>query len=194
MTRPRAGTATLLATAALLAAGAPAPAQPLDGTEAPETAGEAAGEAADADALGGADQGLPQSALALVSAVYSGHSLRLVDGREVVLPHVMPPGADRYRPLEDRRFDRRATEALADLVLARQVRIDLAPIARDRRGRLRARLALVEGAVAGAEDVALTLVRHGMLRVMPEPGAEPGRIAALLAAEDDARTARRTLK
>ena len=131
----------------------------------------------DPDALlGAADDGLPAAEIGVVAAVYSGNTLRLADGREVVLPHVMPPGADRFRPLEQRRFDRRATMGLADMVLGRTVRIDLAPIARDRRGRLRARLILMEGDAQPPDpaDIAVRLVTAGMVRVMPESGAYRG--------------------
>jgi endonuclease YncB( thermonuclease family) len=150
----------------------------------------------DPDALlGAADDGLPAAEIGVVAAVYSGNTLRLADGREVVLPHVMPPGADRFRPLEQRRFDRRATMGLADMVLGRTVRIDLAPIARDRRGRLRARLILMEGDAQPPDpaDIAVRLVTAGMVRVMPEPGADPARIAVLLAAERTARAGSRGL-
>lgn len=129
------------------------------------------------------DRGLPQSFLAEVAAAHSGRSLRLSDGRAVILPHILPPGADRFQPRDDRPFERRATRALADLVLGRTVRIDLALPPRDRYGRLRATVTLPDGG-----DLAERMAALGQVRVMPEPGADPARIARLLAAEETART------
>ncbi|HAJ22115.1 MAG TPA: hypothetical protein DCL95_19005 [Rhodospirillaceae bacterium] len=125
----------------------------------------------------------PLSFLATVIAVDDGRSVRLTDGRRIIMPHILPPGPDRHTPMTDTTPIRQAAQGLADLVLGQQVRVDLDAIAQDRYGRLRARLSLKE------QDVAALQARNGWVRVFPEPGADLHKIGPLLAAETAGRTA-----
>lgn len=129
--------------------------------------------------------GLAQSFAAEAQAALGARALQLTDGRVLVLPHLvgpltLAPGAPGRVAAE-----RAAARALADRTLGRPLRIDLAAAARDRLGRLRGR---VQGRDGG--DLGEALVRAGWLFVLPEPDADPGRLAALLAAEAAARAAR----
>lgn len=121
------------------------------------------------------------SFLAEAVAAEDGRMLRLADGRRVVLPHILPPGPDRHEAMADTAPIRAAARVLADLALGRVLRVDLSDPAQDRHGRLRARVAV------GGADLAESLCAAGMVRVFPEPGAEPDRIAALIGAETRAR-------
>ncbi|NMM45117.1 thermonuclease family protein [Rhodospirillaceae bacterium KN72] len=123
------------------------------------------------------------SFLARVTAVDGSDRLRLADGRRVILPHILGPDRDRPMPPPTDGDRHRAAQALADRVLGREVRIDLAEPGQDRYGRLRARV------ICDGEDMAEWQCRAGTVRVFPEPGAAEDRIAELLRAEDAARTA-----
>jgi len=125
----------------------------------------------------------PLSFLATIIAVDDGRSVRLADGRRVVLPHILPPGPDRHAPMTDTTPIRQAAQGLADLVLGQQVRVDLDATAQDRYGRLRAKLSLK------GQDVAALQAGNGWVRVFPEPGADLQDIKPLLAAETAGRTA-----
>ena len=122
------------------------------------------------------------SFLARVTAVDGSDRLRLADGRRVILPHILGPDRDRPVPPPTDSDRHRAAQALADRVLGREVRIDLAEPGQDRYGRLRARV------ICDGEDMAEWQCRAGAVRVFPEPGADADRIALLLRAEDVART------
>ena len=122
------------------------------------------------------------SFLARVTAVDGSDRLRLADGRRVILPHILGPDRDRPVPPPTDGDRHRAARALADRVLGREVRIDLAEPGQDRYGRLRARV------ICDGEDMAEWQCRAGTVRVFPEPGAAADRIALLLRAEDAART------
>lgn len=134
-----------------------------------------------ADPVRAAMPDTPLSFLAKVRAVEDGQTLLLEDGRRLRLPHILPPGPDRHAPMAETAPIRRAAQGLADLVLGRQIRIDLADPGLDRYGRLRG-WARLEGT-----DIAEALCRAGWTRVFPEPGAERVRIDPLIAAEDQAR-------
>lgn len=121
--------------------------------------------------------------LATVAAVEDGRTVRLADGRSLVLPHVLPPGPDRHAPMTDLRPVRQAAAALADRVLGREVRVDLALPGQDRYGRLRGRLR------DGNGDIAAGLTQGGIVRVFPEPDAPEDRIAELMKAEGAGRAA-----
>lgn len=126
-------------------------------------------------------EGPPMAFLARVATVENGCRVQLADGREVVLPHILPPGPDRHEPMEDPTPIWRAAAALADRVLGREVRVDLAVPGLDRYGRLRACLSDAAG------DVAAGQARDGWVRVFPEPDAPADRIETLLRAERDGR-------
>lgn len=130
---------------------------------------------------GGAAPPGPPSFLARAIAAEDGRMLRLSDGRRVVLPHVLPPGPDRHEPMADTGPIRAAARHLADRALGRELRVDLAAVPPDRYGRLRARIS-VDGL-----DLAQALCAAGTVRVFPEPGAAPDRIADLIRAESRAR-------
>jgi micrococcal nuclease len=125
-------------------------------------------------------EGAP-SFLTDIVAVPDGRSVRFADGRVAILPHLLPPGPDRHAPMTDTSPIRAAARALADMTLGRRVRVDLATPGLDRHGRPRARL-LVDGL-----DVSIAMVEGGFARVFPEPGADPNRVHALIAAENAAR-------
>ncbi|MCR9219268.1 MAG: thermonuclease family protein [Alphaproteobacteria bacterium] len=129
--------------------------------------------------------GLAQSFAAEAAAALGARALQLTDGRVLVLPHLIGPLALAPGAPGQVEAERAAARALADRTLGRRLRIDLAGAARDRLGRLRGR---VQGPDGG--DLAEDLVRAGWLFVLPEPDADPERLAALLAAEAAARAAR----
>lgn len=140
----------------------------------------------------GAD-GLARRFVAEAVAVTSETRFRLADGREVVLPHLMGPDAGRAARTAPSPAAERASRALADLVLGRRLRVDLAPVGMDRMGRLRATVRPLGPDGGPGPDVAVELSTRGLVRVMPEPGADPDRIAVLHAAEAPARNGGRGL-
>ncbi|MEQ8605024.1 MAG: thermonuclease family protein [Marivibrio sp.] len=125
--------------------------------------------------------GLPQSFEARVEAAIAVDRVRLAGGREFVLPHLLSPGLWRPGAIE---AERAAAAALADRTLGATVRVDLAAAARDRYARLRGRLRLADGT-----DLAVAMLAAGRAVTLAEPDAPPARLAALLAAEAEARAA-----
>ncbi|MDF1749894.1 MAG: thermonuclease family protein [Alphaproteobacteria bacterium] len=124
----------------------------------------------------------PQSFLTSVIAVDDGRTVRLADGRRIVMPHILPPGPDRHSPMEDTTPIRQSAQALADLVLGYELRVDLDPIAQDRYGRLRAKLSVDD------QDIAAQQARNGWVRAFPEPDANQDTVIPLLTAEAEGRT------
>lgn len=140
----------------------------------------------------GAD-GTARHFVARADAVLSGTRLRLVGGWEVVLPDLLGPDDFRGGRTAPTAAAERTSAALADLTLGRRLRVDLLPVGRDRMGRLRARVRpLGPDGLAGPE-LGEEMVGRGLLVTMPEPAADPARIAALLAREAPARRAGRGL-
>lgn len=180
--RPGGPTAATFVVLLLTGWAASAPAQTVDppvGLDAPEADPDDDAEAT----LPRVDPqaGLPQSFRAEVAAVVAVDRLRLADGREVALPHLLRPDLWIPGAVE---AERAAAQSMADRALGATVRVDLGSAARDRYGRLRGRVRLADGT-----DLALAMVAAGRALVLAEPDADPTRLSALLAAEAAARAA-----
>lgn len=127
---------------------------------------------------------------ATISHVLDAHHFSLTDGQEVILPHIIPPGLEGF--IEDQEAERRfSTQLAADLVLGKQIRLELYDNNRDRYGRYRARVVFNDGDIS--LNLAHTLLQRGLVRLFPEPDADPLDISPMLAQEDRARAQRNGL-
>lgn len=123
--------------------------------------------------------GLPATSfVANVTAIVDGVTCRLEDGRAVRLSHLEPP--------HETDAARISATRLADKILGKKIRIDVADPPLDRHGRVRA-IRLTE--IADGADHLAAMIGEGWLAVYPEPGASADRMARYLMLEGQARRA-----